>query len=407
MSSPDQIKRFLKNTKINTVPDTNQEVLNELFSELDRAKTLTPVKQPNIWRIIMKNPMTKIATAAAVILIAVLGITFLDKSVPSAYALEQTIQASHTVRYLHIKTVVLSQDEPGQSWVEFDARGQVKKVRMDLPEWAGGGDGPKVIVWKEDKAQVWLKRKKSLVTIGDKTIADQYLKLVQQCDPKLALKGLNEQQEQDKVEVEIVEPSNKSEPIIITATNIEQDDEPFQRIVLLIDQATRLVNAFELYKLEDDEYQHVMTVEYYDYNQPIASEMFTLDDVPDDVMRIDQTTQEIGLLQGDLTDKEIAVEVVRQFYQALIDKDYAKAGQLFEGVPAAKIQEWFEELNVISIVSIGEPTPHPTPGVGGFRVPCKIEFEKNGVTSIFEPYGPGVRPVHGQPDRWDIHGGVN
>lgn len=128
--------------------------------------------------------------------------------------------------------------------------------------------------------------------------------------------------------------------------------------------------------------------------------------IPDDVMRVDQTTQEMGLAQENLPGKEIAVKVVRQFYEALIVKDYAKAGRLFEAIPAEKIQEMFGDMNVVQIISIGEAVPHPTTGVGGFQVPCKIEIEKNGVTSIHEPYGPGVRPVHGQLNRWSIHGGV-
>ncbi len=103
---------------------------------------------------------------------------------------------------------------------------------------------------------------------------------------------------------------------------------------------------------------------------------------------------------------EAAVKVVREFYEALIFKNYAKAGRLFEGLPAKRIQEIFSDMNIVRIISIGEAVPWPSPGVGGFQVPCKIEIEKNGVTSTHEPYGPGVRPVHGQPDRWGIHGGV-
>ena len=79
---------------------------------------------------------------------------------------------------------------------------------------------------------------------------------------------------------------------------------------------------------------------------------------------------------------------------------------LNSGVPAAGMQEKFGDFNVVRIISIDEPVPHPYPGVGGFQVPCKIEIEKDGVKSVYEPYGPGVRPVHGQPDRWNIHGGV-
>jgi len=76
-----------------------------------------------------------------------------------------------------------------------------------------------------------------------------------------------------------------------------------------------------------------------------------------------------------------------------------------EGVPADKMQEVFGKLNVVRIVSIGQPAPHPMPGVGGFVVPCQVEVEKDGTRSI-QTFEPGIRPVYKQPDRWDIHGGI-
>jgi hypothetical protein len=134
--------------------------------------------------------------------------------------------------------------------------------------------------------------------------------------------------------------------------------------------------------------------------------MFVLDDLPADVMQIDQTIQDIGLEQGNLSDEEIAVKIVREFYEAVIAKDHAKAGRLYGNVPATRIEEKFKDLKIVRIISIGEPKPHPSPRVGGFMVPCKLEIEKDGIRSVFKPYGPGVRLVHGRPDRWSIHGGV-
>ncbi|MFH1614642.1 MAG: zf-HC2 domain-containing protein [Planctomycetota bacterium] len=374
---------------------------NEKLKQADRIN-----RQFRLWRRIMNSKITKYSAAAVIIIAAVFSITLLDKSTSVAYAIEQTIEASHSVRYLHIQSSVSPDQEHGKVWVEFDEAGQVKNVRIDLPEWAGGGDGPKLVIWKDNKAQLWMKKKKSLVTIKDKTVAAQMVKMAEELDPKLAAERLQRKKEQGKIELEIEEPKDKAELIVITATSIEKDDSPFQRVVLFVDQATKLVISTELYKLQGGQYQKVMTLEYYDYNQPIDPKMFTMDDIPDDVMRVDQTTQEIGLAQGDLTGKEIAVKVIRQFYEALIAKDYAEAGRLFEGIPAEKIQEIFGNMNIVRIVSIGEAVPHPMPGVGGFQVHCKIEIEKNGVKSIYEPYGPGVRPVHGQPGRWGIHGGV-
>lgn len=381
--------------------------ITKALAETQKTKSAQPV--PNIWRTIMKNKMTKLAAAAVIIIAVVLSIDIWDKSIPTAYAIEQTIQASHSVRYLHIKSFKANEDEPKEFWVEFYDNGEVKNVRMHMPEWDSPEDGAKVTVWKENKAQIWFKKKKSLVTIRDETSAANILNFIKELDPKLVVERLYyAQQAQGEVEIEIDESSNKAEPIVVTATCLPGSLRAGWRLVLFVDRATNLVTAIEFYKLKDGKYQYVELIEYYDYNQPIDAEMFSLDndDIPADVTRIDQTTQEIGLVQGDLTDKEIAVKVVREFYEALIAKDYAKAGQLYSGAPADKMRERWEKMNVVRIISIGEPIPHPTPGVGGFQVPCKIEIERDGVKSIYEPYGPGVRPVHGQPDRWNIHGGV-
>ncbi len=409
MRSERSIKRLIGGLHDTTGPEMDKRVLKDVLRALAESEKRSALTRPNIGRTIMKSPITKLAAAAVIIVAVLLTINIWDKSIPTAYALEQTVQASHSVRYLHIKSFKANEDEPKEFWVEFYENGAVKNVRMHMPAWDSPEDGAKVTIWKENKAQVWFKKKKSLVTIKDETVAAHTLNFMKELDPKLVVERLyHAQQAQGGVEIEIDEPSNKAEPIVVTATCLPESSRAGWRLVLFVDRATKLVTAIEFYKLKDGKYQYVERIEYYDYNQPIEAEMFSLDndDIPADVIRIDQTTQEIGLVQGKLTDKEIAVKVVREFYEALIAKDYAKAGQLCGGIPADKMRERWEELNVVQIISIGEPIPHPTPGVGGFQVPCKIEVEREGTKSTYEPYGPGVRPVHGRPDRWYIHGGV-
>ena len=404
----DDFKRIVARLNIDTDPNPDhRESLRRkmlfVFRELQKRSARTDTWQ-NIRRTIMKSPITKLAAAAVIIMAIVLSITLLDKSViPAAYALEQTIQASHSVRYLHIINTVASQDEPMEFWVEFEPSGQLKNMRFNKPAWMDPGDGATVIVWKDNKAKLWVKKKNFLVTIRDKEIAAEMLRHVEQLDPKFAVERLQSKQEQGNTEVEIEVPTDKAEPIIVTATHIQEVDSPFQRIVLYIDQATRLVNSAELYKLEAGEYNKVATLEYYDYNQPIDPKMFTFNDIPDDVMIMDQTTQEVGLAQGDLTNDEIAVELIRQFLQALIDQDYAKAGRLFSGVPAERMEKAYGQIRFIRIISIGEPAPHSV--TGGLYVPCTVEIEENGEISQWQPEHSYVRQVHGQPDRWEIIGG--
>ncbi|HPS54085.1 MAG TPA: hypothetical protein PLP05_00670 [Sedimentisphaerales bacterium] len=374
-----------------------------LDGQLEQKKS-KPSYRPVIWRIIMQSKITKLAVAAVVIIGMGSAITFLDKAVTPAYAIEQTIQASHSVRYLHIKSFMASiSDTPIECWVEFDQSGQVKNIRVNKPAWMSPGDGESVIVWKDNKMQLWVKKKNFLVTLKDKEVAAQILSMAEQLDPKNAAANILQAQEKGDSEVEIQEPENKAEPIAITATSLVENGLPFQRAILFVDQATKLLNSVETYQLKDGEYVHFSTIEFYDYNIPIDSEMFTLDNIPDDVMRIDKTTQQVGLEQGDLSDNEIAKEVIRQFLQALIEKDYAKAGRLFGGVPAERIEKVYGQIRFIRIISIGEPTPKPE--MGGHYVPCTVEIEENGKISQWHPEHSYVRQVHGQPERWEITGG--
>ncbi len=385
------------------------QAVEMLTARTDKGASASP-SPLSIRIIIMKSPITKLAAAAVIIVGVILSVAMWDKTTPTAYALEQTIQASHSVRYLRIKGFKKGMEEPKEFWLEFDEQGGIKNIRAHMPEWESPSDGAKVTVWQEGKAKVWFKKKKSLLIIKEKRFADEMSKVVQLFDPKLALQRFRELEKRDLVEIEIDEPSKKSEPITVTSTNsseVKKLGYKVDRTVIFIDQSTKLVTAIEHYRLaQNGDYELLGWTEFYDYNQQIEPAMFILDDVPSDVIRIDWTTQEIGLIHGNLTDKEIAVKVVREFYEALIVKDYAKAGQIYSGLPAAKMQERWQDLNVLRIVSISEPIPHPYPGVGGFQVHCEIEIEKDGVKSILKPYGPGVRPVHGQPDRWNIHGGV-
>jgi hypothetical protein len=108
-----------------------------------------------------------------------------------------------------------------------------------------------------------------------------------------------------------------------------------------------------------------------------------------------------------MTDEQISKEVVTQFWQAMIAKDYNKAGALYSGMSGDRMSKAFDGAVVTRIISIGDPYPQPLPGVGGYVVPYEVELTKDGVTST-KKYNAAVRPVDPktQGDRWAIHGGI-
>jgi hypothetical protein len=75
MNSPENIEKLIKNAVIHSNPDVNQAVLKEFLQQFDNVQEQKPaVTQPKIRRTIMKSPITKLAAAAVIIALVVLGL---------------------------------------------------------------------------------------------------------------------------------------------------------------------------------------------------------------------------------------------------------------------------------------------------------------------------------------------
>jgi hypothetical protein len=221
-------------------------------------------------------------------------------------------------------------------------------------------------------------------------------------DPKRIVEELYQAQSSENAQIEIQESSAEGAPITITMT---KKGSPNVRAVFEVDPETKLLQQEESYKLEDGEYKFLGRTRYLDYNNPADSEIFILKP-PADVIRIDKTTREVGLEQGNLTDEEVAAEVVRKFFEALIAENYAGAGQFFGGAPVDLIQKTFGHLKFLRIISIGPVGPHPEPETGGLVVPCTVEIEHDGEIAQWKLETIGVREVYNQPGLWTIFGGI-
>ena len=282
----DQISGSIDSAKVDFDPEkwkqNHTEEVQILKSRAKQHPRHRRTTSTQIWRIIMKNRITKFAAAAVIVLAVVFSMTIFDKSIPSAYAIEQTIEASHTIRYLHVRDFKVGEEEPKEFWLEFNESGIIKNVRLHIPSWDSPLDGPKVGIWNQGVAEVWLKKKNVLAVVKDRAVADRMLAFVEKCDPKLAVQKLHKEQTQGDVQVEVDEPSDKSEFIVVTATYGPKSSEAGTRDFLYVDQATKLVVAIDSYRFKDGQYQQVSSTEFCSYNQQIDPKMFTLDNVPDD-----------------------------------------------------------------------------------------------------------------------------
>ena len=356
-----------------------------------------------LWEMIMRNGIAKVAAAAAIVVVGILAVLFWGPSGNTAYALEQTLAALHSVRTLHMRDFAPDQNEPKEFWIECDEAGELLNVRMHMPAWDSPADGAKEVVWHAGKAQVWLKAKGSVVTVNEKDrLVTHLLEMVVAYDPRQIFDRVMEWQQQGRAQVEIDQPSNKSEPIKVTVT-CKGSGEDIQD-VMMINQATLLLESKDRYRLVNGQSQPLGRDEFLSYNQPIDPAMFVLDNLPAEVIRVDMTRTDVGMARGDLTEEQIAEKVAREFFEALVAEEYDKAGLLIGGLQGDALKAKLG-MKFVRIVSIGKAGPHPNPGTRGWVVPCEVEVQKDGQTSVETFPRLGVRPVYGQPDRWAVFGG--
>jgi len=78
MRPKEDIKKRIENVPVNTNAERDKQVLDDILNALEQSKKELPVSsQPAVWRIIMKNNVTKLAAAVFVIAMLV-GVTQLE-----------------------------------------------------------------------------------------------------------------------------------------------------------------------------------------------------------------------------------------------------------------------------------------------------------------------------------------
>ncbi len=324
-----------------------------------------PFSPLDIGRIIMRSSITKLAVAATIIVTVVVSISVFNKSMPTAFGIEQVIAAYDGVRFLYIKSFWPNKQVQSEFWIESDRQGNVAKVRGYLRET---GDGPKIFVWTPEKTECWFKRSNIFSISGPSKAISGWQLLLDQSQPKLLMQKLLEDQKAGKVEVDIQKPQDKQKLALIIATFKNSQS----KRIYYIDQATDLITHAESYSIADNKDFLTHTRQF--SIAPIDENMFSIEnEVPKDVNVSDYRNQryDYGLLKGNMSNEQAAVETTRQFLQALIDKDYKKASQL-SGDSEEKLKN--EYVNVAKIISIGEPFLQSNWFFPSFKVPCEVEI---------------------------------
>ncbi len=412
MKPEKHIEKFLRRIDVTGNAERKRLGLEELLESCDKTKKLTTVvSQPTFRRIIMNRTLWK--TAAVIVfaatVIGVIGI--LQNGNQAAYALEQTVAAMRGKRSFHIQTYSLSPTRcHDEFWAEFDENGKVFRIRQ-LDQW-GNWDNPVEVIWENQVKYQFEpdddEGKPGILLISNKEhhVDEEDL---EEFDPEMIMERIYKQIEDGDATIEVSDPIAPDGNIVVKVT----ENHSRRLKVLNVDPETDLVLRIDTYRPYDpndedkknESYvegknRYVHGIEVLEYNQPLDPNVF-LPNFPDNTIIIDQTSGDVGLAQGDLSDTDIAQEVVRQGLEAWAADDYDTAGKLFGGAPKEFFIARASEKPIGEII-VEEPEWMPLePNRPRYGVICSYVIKEKGeLTTNRKQYC--VTTVAGQPDRWFV-----
>jgi len=130
MNSAEKIKRLFAKSGLTVNSKVDDRIIGNALTALDKSEKMKSLSaEPNIWRIIMKNRMTKLAAAAIIIIVVIIGIDQFggDRSTALAQVLEQIEKAMTITWKITFYNQVTSKDGK-RTWIETKTRKQAYKA---------------------------------------------------------------------------------------------------------------------------------------------------------------------------------------------------------------------------------------------------------------------------------------
>lgn len=396
-------KLFKQNLNLSASPELDRRI-DEL---IDRADPYS-AQPSSAWRYIMQNRKIRYSTAALLLVVASLWFASENTIISPAYGLQQSIKAYSSIRWIRGKVFSYFGTEryDAEFWIECDDLGKPKRFRIHAHQISTGNQyGALTSVNDGNGTDFWFHKFNVCFRVPSEVKLSAILHLgfdITETDPRLLCEQLFAREEAGVLQLTIDEPREKHKPIVVTATSYQKTASAYDKTVLYVDQGTRLVKKLELFSNQSDNPDHPESIiEFIDYNQSIDPVMFSLqDELPEDVIWVDQTDKEIGLKQGNMTDEEVAIELTRQFGTALMAEDYDKAGLLWIGSPGFLVEKIFSGIKILEILSIDEANLDED---GAMIVSCKVLVESKLLQEKMKlRVNFSTRPITSQPVRWTI-----
>ena len=152
MKYPDRMKSLIrqflvgKSSTIKTTSELDERIIKDVLSAQENLKKTQSAFQPNIWRIIMRSNISKLA-AAIIIISILLSFYAFEKLSSPAWALEETIKVLQDFRAIHMVGTFSEKGGPEQGceiWMRANkalsrSKDVVIKVNNGAVQWVEDG----------------------------------------------------------------------------------------------------------------------------------------------------------------------------------------------------------------------------------------------------------------------------
>lgn len=290
MSSAEKIKKMFAKSDVTVNSKIYDRIISDALTAFDKSeKTKSVSSEPNIWRIIMKSRITKLAAAAVIIIAVVVGLYQLGGSIGgTSVAFGEVLRHIQNSSYtFDLATVIEEEVSPTVN------KGMVLrpgKFRIDAPQIAGGVSTIADISTK--KSLILFHGQKTAMTMteipGTKSVSEEAGPLVLFMRPVENLWNLRDGTEKFLGEKEI-----DGQPVVGFQVQQEGKDYQCEIVVWAHAETGRPIRVeITIYNPEDSSQSITMVMSRFDLNAELEEELFSLEPPEGYTMAYQKTLKE-------------------------------------------------------------------------------------------------------------------
>lgn len=326
-----------------------------------------------MWRIIMNKSITKISAVAAIILIILFSITFLDRAVTPAWAIEETIDLLKKFNGMHVTGTMLNEEGKEVSFEAWARANEEQTASNHLRLETETGEIDVVSGhrrYEYDPATQTVKITEGYgQAIGIWFGADFFESL------KKIVLDWNETYGKD--------PATDRDRVFVTCSHPAAPDP--RSFWFEFDVESKLPISFKQWENMAREGTPRIYVKSIKYLDDLPDEMFHFE-IPEGARTVPALAERNSKLQdpnfgmslGNMTEEQACKEITRRYWQAIVEQDWQTVAMLH---PTSTAEEWknsYSSSNFKEIVEIGEPYQED----GCTIAPCTIRFDNNVTKTI-------------------------